>query len=257
MHHEREVEIARRAAQVAGEAALRLRERGIEAEAKPDDSPVTAADRESERIIAGMLTEAFPDDGLLGEEGTERQSRSGRRWIIDPIDGTRDFVRGYPGWAVLIGLEVGAEVEAGVVHLPVVGQTFTATRGGGAYRNGERIRVSSIATISQAVLFANGLKFYRGTEPAARLVDWMAEFWAVRTFGGCPDAMLLASGRGEVYLEPHVKAWDLAPLKVILEEAGARFFNFDGGSSIHGGTCAACVPALEAEVRRFLRIGGE
>src|SRR5258706_8979360 len=119
----REIETARRAAERAVALALRHQTAGVQVEIKPDDSPVTIADRECEKLIAGLLDTAFPEDGILGEEGSRKESRSGRRWIIDPIDGTRDFVRGNPLWSVLIGLEEGSEVVAGVVHLPVLGHT--------------------------------------------------------------------------------------------------------------------------------------
>ena len=110
----------------------------IVAETKPDKSPVTQADRECEQMIARMLSEAFPDDGILGEEGARAESRSGRRWIIDPIDGTRDYVRGNPLWANLIALEADGDVVVGVVNLPVLGKLYIASRGGGAYCNGSR-----------------------------------------------------------------------------------------------------------------------
>src|SRR5277367_1775926 len=103
-------------------------------------------------MIASLLNDAFPDDGVLGEEGARAESRSGRRWIIDPIDGTRDYVRGNPLWANLIALESGGEVVVGVVNLPVLGNLYTATRGGGAHRDGTAIRVSSKKTIEEAVL---------------------------------------------------------------------------------------------------------
>src|SRR5213593_1635119 len=114
MDFETELEMARSAASRASELALRHRERGFDTEAKTDGSPVTVADRECERLIAGLLEEAFPGDGVLGEEGARKESRSGRRWIIDPIDGTRDFVRGNRNWAVLIGLDSDRDAVAGV-----------------------------------------------------------------------------------------------------------------------------------------------
>src|SRR5258706_4714814 len=137
----KEIETARRAAERAAELALRHQAAGITAETKPDESPVTIADRECEKLIAGLLEEAFPQDGILGEEGSRKESTNGRRWIIDPIDGTRDFVRGNPLWSVLIGLEEDREVIAGVVHLPLLGYTCWASRGGGAYRTDARMQV--------------------------------------------------------------------------------------------------------------------
>ncbi len=250
---ERELEVGRAAVARAAELALEIRARGLQAESKPDGSPVTQADRECERLLARLIQEAFPDDGLLGEEGTVKASRSGRRWIMDPIDGTRDFVRGSPLWGVLLGLEIGGQVAAGVAHLPGLGEQYFAARGAGAYRNDNRIRVSAISSASSAVLCINGLDKMSGQPFAKNLVDWMGKFWAVRSMGGTLDAMLVASGRAEIWIEPSVKEWDLAAPKVIVEEAGGRFFNFDGGSSIYGGNCVACPPGIEKELRRFVR----
>ncbi len=249
----RELEVARLAAKRAGELALRYQKSGVKAEEKADESPVTIADREAEKLIANMLAEAFPEDGLLGEEGAGREGKSGRRWIIDPIDGTRDFSRGSPLWSVLIGLESGNDVLVGVANLVGWGKEYYATRGGGAWCDGERIQVSDKTKVSEAVLFFNGLREAYTREFADRVVPFMGKFWAVRSMSGAPDAMLVAAGHGDVWVEPSAKAWDLAPIRVIVEEAGGRFFNFDGGNSIHAGNCVVCTPALEPEIKRFLR----
>jgi len=255
MSFARELEVARAAARMAGELALSYQRNGVSAEEKYDESPVTVADREAEKLIASMLSEAFPDDGLLGEEGAGRPAASGRRWIIDPIDGTRDFSRGSPLWSVLIGLEANDEVQVGVVNIPSWNQEYYATRGGGAFCNGKPIHVSSIATPAKSVLYFNGLREAYRREFAPRMIDFMGKFWAVRSMSGAPDAMLVAGGHGEVWVEPAAQPWDLAPIQVIIEEAGGKFFNFGGGRSIHAGNCVVCVPALEAEVAAFL--GGQ
>lgn len=253
MRFEKELEVARLAAKRAGELALSYQLQGVTAEEKSDESPVTIADREAEKLIASILTEAFPDDGLMGEEGAGRPAVSGRRWIIDPIDGTRDFSRGSTLWSVLIGLEAGDEVIVGVVNIPSWNQEYYATRGGGAFCNGKRIQVSSIDTASKAVLFFNGLREAYTREFAPRLVDFMGKFWAVRSMSGAPDAMLVAGGHGEIWVEPSAKPWDLAPIQIIVEEAGGTFFNFEGGRSIHAGNCVVCVPGMVEEVQRFLK----
>lgn len=248
----RELEIALRAAVEAGRLALQYQGRGVTVEAKPDLSPVTAADREGERLIAGLLSEAFPEDGLLGEEGAARESASGRRWIIDPIDGTRDFLRGLPNWGVLIGLEDAGEVTLGVCHLPALNETCFAARGGGAFRNNQRIRVSGITGAADSMLLVNGLNQALRAPFGPRLLGWMEQFGAVRSFGGCQDAMMVAGGRAEAWLEPAGKPWDFAALKIIAEEAGAVFFDFDGRATIYGGNCVISTPAFEAELRRFV-----
>ena len=247
----REVEVAVQAARKAAELALQYQP-GIVAETKADNSPVTEADRECERLIARMLSESFPGDGLLGEEGTGVESRNGRRWIIDPIDGTRDYIRGRPFWANLIALEEGGEIVAGVVNLPVLGSLYHATRGGGAFRDASPIHASSRSSIGEATLCIDAFNRLDDAPFKDRLPGWMARFWSIRGLGGAPDAMMVASGQVEVWIEPHAAPWDFAPLKVIVEEAGGRFLNFDGGSSIYAGNCITCAPGLEQEVRQFL-----
>jgi histidinol-phosphatase len=232
------------AAKKAAELALQYQP-NVVAETKPDKSPVTHADRECERLIARMLSQAFPDDGILGEEGASAEARSGRRWIIDPIDGTRDYVRGNPLWANLIALEAGSDV--------VVGNLYAASRGGGAYRNGSPIHASSKTSVEESVLCVNGYDKVPWVPYRDRLLDWMARFWSVRGLGGAADAMLVASGQAEIWIEPTASPWDFAPHKVILEEAGARYLNVDGGSSIYAGNGIGCAPGLEQEVRRFLQ----
>jgi histidinol-phosphatase len=251
LHHSQLV-IGRSIAKRAGATALRYWKTGLHAETKSDDSPVTVADKECERLIAAALEEAFPEDGLLGEEGSSKPSRNGRRWIIDPIDGTRDFLRGNPAWAVLIGLEEAGEVVAGVAYLPAMGEMFSAARGEGAWCNDERIHASAISDPAQAVLCVNGLNAIAPQPFSNRLIGWMDRFWAVRSMGGCLDAMMVARGQAEVWLEISGKPWDFAPLKIIAEEAGAKFFNHDGGSSIHGGNCVICAPGLEEMARSFV-----
>jgi histidinol phosphatase-like enzyme (inositol monophosphatase family) len=253
MPFEREIEVGRRAATRAAELALRHQAAGVRAETKPDDSPVTIADKECERLIAEMLETAYPDDGVLGEEGSRKESKSGRRWIIDPIDGTRDFLRGNPLWSVLIGLEAGGEVVAGVVHLPVLQQTCWGSRGGGAYRNDARLRVSAIDRTGSAVISMNSLNRICEMNFSHGLIDWLSGFWAVRCLGGTPDAMMLAAGEIDVWIEPKVAAWDLAAPQVILEEAGGLFFDFTGQRTIYGGNAIGCTPGLEIELREYFK----
>jgi histidinol phosphatase-like enzyme (inositol monophosphatase family) len=250
--YHRELDCALRLAREAGHLALGYWRRGLQAEQKPDDSPVTLADRAAEGLIVAGLEEAFPGDGLLGEEGGAREGMSGRRWIIDPIDGTRDFVRGSRTWAVMLALEAAGDVVLGVCHLPALGDTYWAVRGGGAFENGEPIHVSSIAELSRAVLCFNDFAHLTRCPFAPQLAGWMARFWAVRNPGGSPGALLVAAGRADAWIEPNAQPWDLAPLKIIAEEAGAVFSNFDGGRSISAGDGFICTPALEAELRRFL-----
>jgi len=252
MAWEREIEVCREVALRAGELALKHARQGVEREDKSDDSPVTVADRECERLIVSGLQAAFPGDGVLGEEGSSQPGRSGRRWIVDPIDGTRDYLRGLPTWSNLIGLEVDGEVVLGTCNMVAQGELYWAVRGEGAFVNGKRVRVSTIDRRDRAIACLTAFDNIAASPFADRVLDHLAGYWAVRSMGGCQDAILVVSGRAEAWIEIAAKAWDLAPFKVLAEEAGARFFNFDGGRSIHGGNAVVCAPFLEPELRDFV-----
>jgi histidinol-phosphatase len=253
MAFEKELAFMKEIATLAGEVGLRHQKAGFSAETKPDNTPVTIADRESEALICAAIVEAFPEDGILGEEGTGKEAQSDRHWIVDPIDGTKDFVRGNKHWAVLIGLEMDGESMAGVCHFPALGDTYHAARGDGAFRNGEQIKASGIQSLKDAVICPSAInRNHKGRygDPQ-RLLEFLSQFWAIRTLGGAPDAMMVASGQADIWIEPKSEAWDLAATKVILEESGAVFVNFDGGSSLFGGNAIACAPGVAQQVHEF------
>jgi histidinol-phosphatase len=234
----RALEAAVEAARAAGEVALKYYRAGFTVTLKPDLTPVTQADREAEQLIAETLGRAMPDCGFLGEEFGARGPRE-RRWIIDPIDGTRNFVRRIPLWAILIGLEEQGEITVGVIHNPVTGDLYTARRGGGAWLNGERIRVSDIDDLRQAQLIHAGLDIMRRGgfwDGFVRLIDATDR---QRGFGDYAGYGLVAEGKAEIYLEMGLKPWDLAACKIVVEEAGGRFTDFDGRPTIYSGTALA------------------
>jgi fructose-1,6-bisphosphatase/inositol monophosphatase family enzyme len=171
---------------------------------------------------------------------------------VDPIDGTLDFLRGLPTWSNLIGLEVDGEVVLGTCNLPAQGELYWAVRGQGAFVNERRVGVSTVARRDRAIACVSGLGTLVASPLADRILEHLAGYWAARSMGGCQDAVMVVSGRAEVWLELAGKPWDLAPFKVLAEEAGARFFNFDGGSSIRGGNAVITVPFLEEELRAFV-----
>jgi histidinol-phosphatase len=251
MAYERELAIGADIARKAGELALKISEGNLAVESKSDESPVTIADKACEKLIVEELSAAFPGDGLLGEEGASQQSTNGRRWIIDPIDGTRDFIRGTRAWSILIGLEEKGKVVAGHAYFPALGEMFSAAKGEGAFQDGSRIHASKIQKKSDALLCCNGLGFMHRYPFAKDLILWISEFWTVRSMGGCLDAMLVAGGHADAWIEAQAKPWDLAPLKIIAEEAGCVTFDFDGNDTIYGGNYVICVPALADEIKRF------
>jgi histidinol phosphatase-like enzyme (inositol monophosphatase family) len=252
MPFEREIQVAKLLTQEAGALALDFQRQGVTAESKSDESPVTAADRACEKLIVDGIAREFPEDGVLGEEGANRESQNGRKWIIDPIDGTRDFVRGIPLWAVLIGLEQDGQIVAAAAHSPGQGFLLSAGLGSGAWLNEKQLHVAQKSNPSDAVLSFNGFN-KAGVQPfAGRLLPWVQRFWAVRSMGGAVDAMLLAQGKADVWIEPNAAPWDLAPLKLLVEEAGGVFRSFDGTGTIYGGNAYACSPGLEPYVRELL-----
>jgi histidinol phosphatase-like enzyme (inositol monophosphatase family) len=251
MDLQRELDFARRIAIEAGENAKAIRAHGISAENKSDDTPVTIADRDNERLIREAIEREFPDDGILGEEGARKAGTRGRRWIVDPIDGTRDFVRGNRFWCVLIALEQADESLVGVAHFPMLDETYWSARGGGAYCNGERLKASTIARVEECCFCPNGLSLAEARPYLDRVVALMQRSWAVRSFGGALDACMVASGKSEIWFEPKAAPWDLAALKLIIEEAGAVYLALDGSRRIDRGGAIACAPGLANEVRRI------
>lgn len=254
MPFEIELAFARRIAVAAGEQAIRIRQQDISAEVKSDASPVTIADKENERLIREAIEAEFPSDGILGEEGSSKSGASGRRWTIDPIDGTRDFVRGNRFWCVLLALESDGEPAVGVAHFPLLQETYWAARGGGAFRNGERLRASSVTSIEECAFNPNGLHLAQARPYLKQVTDLCQRAWSVRSYGGALDACMVAAGQADVWFEPKVAPWDLAPLKLILEESGAAFFALDGSRSIERGTAIGCAPGLVAQVRAAFTI---
>ena len=221
-----DLELALWLADTADAISLRAFRTGLPIEQKPDLTPVTEADRSVEAELRRLLGESRPADAILGEELGTTGSAS-RRWIIDPIDGTKNFVRGIPVWATLLAVEEGGEVRVGVVSAPALGRRWWAERGEGAFADGERIHVSLVARIEDAVL---SLAHDREVPEIARRA------WHARGFGDFWAHMLVAEGAVDAAVDPVVNEWDLAAVKVIVEEAGGRFSDFAGERRIDSGS---------------------
>jgi histidinol-phosphatase len=246
--------VAVEAARAAGEIALRYYRGGFDVALKADRTPVTQADHEAERVIREIVGRAFPEHGFLGEEFGAEGARE-LRWIIDPIDGTKNFVRRIPLWAVLIGFEEHGTVTAGVMLNPVTGDLALARRGGGAFVNGARIRVSDEARLTDAFFVHAGLGLVRRTpywDGFVRLIDGTAR---QRGFGDYYGYVVVAEGKAEIYAELDLKPWDMAAAKVLVEEAGGRFTDFRGEPTIYSGTALATNGRLHDSVLALLAGG--
>lgn len=234
-----DLELAVRLTDAADAITISRFRTGLAIETKADLTPVTEADRAVEAEVRRLLARECPDDAILGEE--EGAAGAGpRRWIVDPIDGTRNYARGIPIWATLVAVEEDGIVRAGVASAPALGRRWWAERGAGAFASGERIRVSTVSSVEQAVLsFAleNGLPAIAGRAWHAR---GFGDFWAhVLVAEGVVDGAVDAIGVGE---------WDLAAVQVIVEEAGGRFSDFSGESRIDGGTAISSNGSLHEEL---------
>lgn len=239
------VALARR----AGDATLEWFQRpDLDVVAKADGSPVTIADRTAERIIREALESGYPDDGILGEEEGSSNGTSGRRWIVDPIDGTQAFVRGVPLYSTLVAVEDEDGVVAGAIHLPALAETVWAGRGLGCFHNGNPTGVSTVGTVEGAVFSASGYDYMAG-DMLARL---HASPMALRTWGDAYGYALVATGRIEAMVDPIVNVWDLAPMMVIIPEAGGTFTDLTGLATHSGGTGLATNGLLHDEILRIV-----
>ena len=247
--------VAQDAAYIGGRRTLAYFGTGTAAaELKPDQTPVTLADREAERLIRDVIGRTFPDHAILGEEDGETAGAapvSAVRWIVDPIDGTRTFVRGVPFYGTLIGVEVGGEPVVGVVYLPALDEMVAAARGLGCTRNGRTCRVSVEGRLDQALAVVTEERTARARSGAwDRLVAATA---MQRTWADCYGYVLVATGRAEVALDPIMNIWDCAALLPIVEEAGGRFTDWSGRRTIDGGEAVATNGFLHGDVLDLLR----
>lgn len=239
-------------AELAGSVALSRYRTELAVEWKSDGSPVTAADRAAEDAVRQWIRERFPADGVLGEEFGERAGTSGLRWIIDPIDGTKAFVRGVPLWGSLVAVAEGERVLAGAAVFPAVGETIAAATGCGSWHNQSRARVSAVADLGAATVLITDSRAFpapAGRDGWERLAGGAA---VSRSWGDAFGYLMVATGRAEVMVDAIANAWDIACFLPIVEEAGGVFTSIDGRVTAFGGHSIATNAALAEESRRIL-----
>ena len=247
------LELALAAARDAGEVALRYFERDVHVEWKSDQTPVTVADREAERLLRAKIEERFPGHGIVGEEFGVVREKAPYRWILDPIDGTQSFIRGVPLWGVMIGVEQDGESVLGVVHFPALRETVWARAGGGAWWNGKRARVSSVARLDDATLLTTDTRLFGEAGLRTAFDRLRARVKFERTWGDCYGHALVATGRADIMLDPIMSEWDACALLPILEEAGGRFSDWRGIRTIRGGNAISTNGLLFEPVISVLR----
>jgi histidinol phosphatase-like enzyme (inositol monophosphatase family) len=247
------LEAARDAARVAGDIAMRHYRTALAVESKADGSPVTIADREAEGAVREWISRRFPEDGIEGEELGVTHSNARRRWVIDPIDGTKTFIRGVPLWGTLIAVVEQREVLAGAAYFPAVGEIIAAAPGEGAWWNDARCSVSRVSRIDRATVLTTDIRF-PGDE--VKRDAWQAlsgRALVSQTWGDCYGYLLVATGRADVMADPVMSVWDAAALQPIIEEAGGVFTDWGGARTAFGGSAIATNAELAAETRALLR----
>jgi histidinol phosphatase-like enzyme (inositol monophosphatase family) len=235
----------------AGRITLGYFQAGVSVDRKADNTPVTIADREAEQRLRTLISQYWPDHGIVGEEFGQSTAASQYTWLIDPIDGTKSFVSGVPLYANLLALLDGERALLGIIHLPALNETVYAVRGEGCYWNGRRAHVSHVQALKDAVLLVSGLEGF-GDKAAAwqRLCE---ATYIQRTWGDAYGYTLVATGRAEIMLDPVVSLWDCAPLQVILEEAGGTYTDWRGNATIHAGEGIATNGRLLEQVLRTIQ----
>jgi histidinol-phosphatase len=247
------LDFAVEAARDAGEVTLRYFRKSFETRLKGKDNFVTQADVEAEEFLRRRISERFPEDSIIGEEGGESGGASARRWIIDPIDGTYSFVHGVPFYGVLLGVEVEGEPSVGVINMPALGEMAYAARGLGCFLNGEPARVSKTERLEDALLLSTDFGSCARYGFGAAASELQSRAAMRRTWGDCYGYVLVATGRADVMLDAAMNVWDCAALLPVIEEAGGTFTDWRGTRTIHGGNAVATNGPLFKEVMRIVK----
>ena len=225
---------------------------GVTVETKGDGSPVTIADRDAERVAREWLAARFPADGLMGEEFGLERPEARRRWILDPIDGTKAFVRGVPLWGTLVACCEGDTVLAGAACFPVVNELVAAAPGEGCWWNGSRATVSTVSRLASATVLTTDDRFLDRPHRHAPYRALASAAGVARTWGDCYGYLLLATGRAEVMVDDIVNPWDAAAVYPLITEAGGRFTDWRGHDTAFGGDVIATNAAVADAARAYL-----
>jgi histidinol phosphatase-like enzyme (inositol monophosphatase family) len=241
------------AARICGDVANSYFRRGVEVEWKPDGSEVTRADREAETAVREWILQRFPDDAVVGEEFGNERNDGRRRWLIDPIDGTRSYVRGVPLWGSMIAVEEGGIVLAGAINCAATGDFVVAARGEGCWHNGSRASVSTVNTLEQATILGTDQRFRRNPARAGRWEALGRRVAIARSWGDCYGYVMVATGRAELMVDDRLSLWDVAALVPVIEEAGGVFTDW-GGRRGMGQDAVATNALLADQIRDALGV---
>ena len=259
------LEFATKIAREAGAQTLELfRKASLAVEHKADGSPVTLADRQAEELLRQRIGQRFPDDAILGEELDQLPGSSGFQWVLDPIDGTKSFVSGVPLYTTLVAVLKHDQPQIGVIFAPAAGEMVYACRGQGCWHTVDdgapnQARVSEVSQLAEAVFLTTSVKSFttERTTDARRVYDRLQSACRLtRTWGDAFGYLLVATGRAEIMIDPAMSLWDSAALQPVIEEAGGKFFDWQGQPTIHSGEAAATNAALAEQVLAVIKNNG-
>jgi histidinol phosphatase-like enzyme (inositol monophosphatase family) len=248
----KELNIAIKAALASGNILKKYFRTNVKFERKSDATPVTVVDKESEKKIVSMIKKYFPEDNILGEEFSYEKTDSEFKWIIDPLDCTKNFIRGVPFFSNFVALEKDDRIIVGVIYMPELKILAHAGLGKGSFVNNKKVRVSKTKNLKEAFVVYGDID-EKGTEPyAKKIFNLINSCWHNRGYGDALGYVLLAQGYVDIVLD-RPKPWDVAPAKIIIEEAGGKVTDFNGTDSIYSGNSVATNGKLHDEVIKILK----
>ncbi|MBI2076254.1 MAG: inositol monophosphatase [Candidatus Aenigmarchaeota archaeon] len=251
-----ETKAAIQAAKAAGRIAKKYFRKKLLIEKKTDDTPVTIADRECEKKIVGVLKEQFPGYSILGEESGFTDNRSECKWIIDPIDGTKEFIAGLPFFGTLIALEKKGKIVSGVAYMPLFNTLAFAERGKGAYVNGKKAGVSKRDKIENSLVMYGSIKTFFKKGVGEKVLN-ILKIARSKSIGSVYGDILVAQGIADASVEAAAHPWDIAAAKIIVEEAGGKVTDFSGNDTIHGGNAVVSNGRIHEKIIEILNRGRE
>ncbi len=237
--------------ELGGVRTLKYFRKGVEVERKGDESPVTIADRETEKLMRQEIKKRFPDHGIIGEEFEAENEDSEIQWILDPIDGTKSFIHGIPLYTNLIGITIKGEPQVGVINAPAMNEICAAAIGEGATLNGEPCHVSDNADLSKASVMTTDIVRYHLNGHGEALTDIIKAVRIHRTWGDAYGHMMVATGRADAMIDAVLNVWDAAALLPVIKEAGGVYSDFQGQESIETGSGISANPHLHAQILNF------
>lgn len=238
-HLEKYLNFAVKLVRNSNQITMKYYQRKLKHKVKINNTPVTMADIKCERFIVDSIKSKFPEQSILGEEGGESGSRSEFKWIIDPVDGTKNFMRKWPYWGTLLALEYSREVVLGIISMPALKDFIYAAKGLGCYCNDKKAKVSKVKFLKDSYLIHGGIDYISTESYKDNFLNLSRACYYSRGFGDCHGHSFIIRGKAEIMVDPHVAPYDVAPIKICIEESGGRFTDLNGQNSIYSGNALA------------------